>query len=41
MGGGVAGVAIRRPSLDEVFLTLTGQRQPTEGIDSVEIGGEL
>jgi ABC-2 type transport system ATP-binding protein len=40
-GVGVAGVAIRRPSLDEVFLTLTGQRQPTEGIDSVEIGGEL
>ena len=41
MGGGVAGVAIRRPSLDEVFLTLTGQRQPTDGIDSVDIGGEL
>jgi ABC-2 type transport system ATP-binding protein len=40
-GVGVAGVAIRRPSLDEVFLTLTGQRLPTEGIDSVEIGGEL
>ena len=40
-GTGVAGVAIRRPSLDEVFLTLTGQRLPTEGIDSVEIGGEL
>jgi ABC-2 type transport system ATP-binding protein len=41
MGVGVAGVAIRRPSLDEVFLTLTGQRQPTDGIDPVEIGGEL
>jgi ABC-2 type transport system ATP-binding protein len=40
MGVGVAGVAIRRPSLDEVFLTLTGQRQPTDGIESVEIGGE-
>jgi ABC-2 type transport system ATP-binding protein len=39
-GVGVAGVAIRRPSLDEVFLTLTGQRQPTDGIESVEIGGE-
>jgi ABC-2 type transport system ATP-binding protein len=40
-GTGVVGVAIRRPSLDEVFLTLTGQRQPTDGIDPVEIGGEL
>ncbi|HEX5996940.1 MAG TPA: ATP-binding cassette domain-containing protein [Jiangellales bacterium] len=39
-GVGVAGVAIRRPSLDEVFLTLTGQRLPAEGTDPVEIGGE-
>jgi ABC-type multidrug transport system ATPase subunit len=39
-GMGVAGVAIRRPSLDEVFLTLTGQRLPADGIDPVEIGGE-
>jgi ABC-2 type transport system ATP-binding protein len=37
----VAGVAIRRPSLDDVFLTLTGQRLPAEGADPVEIGGEL
>jgi hypothetical protein len=37
---GVASVAIRRPSLDDVFLTLTGQRLPTEGADPVEIGGE-
>jgi hypothetical protein len=34
-------VAIRRPSLDEVFLTLTGQRLPADGTDSVEVGGEL
>ncbi|HEU4421185.1 MAG TPA: ATP-binding cassette domain-containing protein [Pilimelia sp.] len=40
-GVGVAGVAIRRPSLDEVFLTLTGQRLPMEDADSVKIGGEL
>jgi ABC-2 type transport system ATP-binding protein len=40
-GVGVTGVAIRRPSLDEVFLTLTGQRLPADGTDSVEVGGEL
>ncbi|HEU4541926.1 MAG TPA: ATP-binding cassette domain-containing protein [Jiangellaceae bacterium] len=39
-GVGVASVAIRRPSLDDVFLTLTGQPLPSEDADAVEIGGE-
>jgi ABC-2 type transport system ATP-binding protein len=38
-GVGVAGVAIRRRSLDDVFLALTGQRLSAEGADRVEIGG--